>query len=594
MKIYAIPLVMAVAIASAGAQEVSNLQDAINRAVLQSPTVNASWHAYESAREGQRVGKGGYYPKVDLTAQGGEERQRFANGTNEWESYNPLRADLVLTQLLFDGFATSSEVKRLDAVRQLRYFEFISASQESALEAIRAYFDTLRFQKLVTLAKDNYIQHYNVFEEIEERTGAGVGREVDLEQANARLALSEANLLTEVTNLYDVAVRFERVIGDLPAETLEEHMLDVAMIPELRDEALATAYLHNPDLNAATRNIAAANAALKVRKAAMMPKLDLRIAKSLDDEVDNIQDQIHQEGIHLVLTYNLYNGGSDSARNRQFHEEANTARELRDKVCRDVKQEVLIAHNDIQSLEEQVAHLDRNQIAVGKAREAYRNQFNIGQRTLLDLLDTENEYFEVRRAYVNAANSLEMARVRTLSSMGRLLPSLTQVHRGADAGVSDPTEAAPCPIGGPSPMMIDKVALVSGLLADERFRQQDDGDLAFSMRAQFAVNSSRLTADYEKDIADGAAFLKQHPEVTAVLEGHTDSTGTDKYNQWLSDRRGKAVEERLIWMGIAPERLSVVGHGESQPLTSNETKEGRQLNRRVDMVMEDFNTESGQ
>jgi len=586
MKLYAIPLALAITVASVGAEEVTNLKDAINQAVLLNPTVNASWHEFEAAREGQRVGEGGYYPKVDLTVQGGRERQDIENTPGGWDYYNPVTASLVLKQMIFDGFATSKEVERLSQTRQVRYYEFLGVSQDAALEAVKAYLDTRRYQQLVELAKDTYVEHHTVHEDINRRTNAGVGREVDLEQARARLALAESNLLTEVTNLYDVSARFERIIGDIPAESLETPTFDVSMIPAERIDALATAYVHNPALNAATRNIAAANAELAVRKAAMMPTLDLRIAKTLEDEVDNdLRGQIDQEGIHLVLNYNLYNGGSDSARNRQYYEKSNTARELRDKVCRDVKQDVLIAHNDISSLEEQVAYLNRNQESVGKAREAYRNQFNIGQRTLLDLLDTENEYFEVRRAHVNAQHDLELARMRTLTAMGQLLTSQSQVHKGIDSGVSTPTEIAPCPFGGPSQAIIDKDALLGGILDDDRFRQTDSG-LAFSMRAQFAHNSSELTSDDEKDISDGAQFLADHPDINAVIEGHTDSTGTEKYNQWLSERRAQAVYDRLIELGVAAERLTFVGRGESQPLTGNESSEGRALNRRVDMVMD--------
>lgn len=79
-----------------------------------------------------------------------------------------------------------------------------------------------------------------------------------------------------------------------------------------------------------------------------------------------------------------------------------------------------------------------------------------------------------------------------------------------------------------------------------------------------------------------ADFLKEYPEATAVIEGHTDNIGTAKYNQGLSERRAKAVMKNLVdEFGIAAKRLSYKGYGETKPIADNATKEGRQRNRRV-------------
>lgn len=86
---------------------------------------------------------------------------------------------------------------------------------------MKAYIDALRYRDLVQYAKDNYVIHKQLFDRIQERVAAGVARKVDLEQATGRLALAEANLLTETTNLHDVIARLQRLYGELPPETLE-------------------------------------------------------------------------------------------------------------------------------------------------------------------------------------------------------------------------------------------------------------------------------------------------------------------------------------------------------------------------------------
>lgn len=86
---------------------------------------------------------------------------------------------------------------------------------------MKAYIDALRYRDLVQYAKDNYVINKQLFDRIQERVTAGVARKVDLEQATVRLALAEANLLTETTNLHDVIARLQGLYGELPPETLE-------------------------------------------------------------------------------------------------------------------------------------------------------------------------------------------------------------------------------------------------------------------------------------------------------------------------------------------------------------------------------------
>lgn len=567
------------------------LEETIRQAVVDNPEVKAAWYTFNSAREHQRVAKGGYYPRVDLVAEAGHED--VESPITAPDSYSRDSSRLTLTQMLFDGFETANTVKRLDYTRRARFYEFKLASEQAALEATRAYLDVQRFQELVRLAEKNYVEHRAVYDQIQERVSAGVSRSVDLEQAHARLALAETNLLTEMTNLHDVTARFQRIVGELPAKNLQPVALPDSSIPANRTLVLDRAYENNPALNAALESIRSAQAELKSKNAPMMPRLDLRLRKELDHDTDGIDGRFETDAAELVLTYNLYNGGSDSATKRQYYELLNVARENRIKTCRDVRQTAMVAFNDIQTLKEQLTYLERNLLSISKARLAYQKQFDIGQRTLLDLLDTENEYFESQRALINAQQDLILAQARTLAGMGVYLPTLniagiqseTPVNLGTQGEQDTSTLCPPEPTAQPD---IDKDALFAELLRnDKRFRQTSPDKLTYSMTVEFAFNSSIIQDNFTKDIYDGAKLLKQHPEIHGVVEGHTDSTGTDEYNLWLSQRRADAVMNALIEKHEVPaEQLKAKGYGEQRPIADNGTDEGRSRNRRVEMVIE--------
>jgi OmpA-OmpF porin, OOP family len=103
----------------------------------------------------------------------------------------------------------------------------------------------------------------------------------------------------------------------------------------------------------------------------------------------------------------------------------------------------------------------------------------------------------------------------------------------------------------------------------------------------FDVDQADLKSGGELQLARIADFLRNHPDRSVVVEGHTDSTASDSYNLALSQRRANAVEDFLITQGIEPTRIAARGYGEQLPVASNETAAGRQQNRRVEVVVLD-------
>jgi OOP family OmpA-OmpF porin len=103
----------------------------------------------------------------------------------------------------------------------------------------------------------------------------------------------------------------------------------------------------------------------------------------------------------------------------------------------------------------------------------------------------------------------------------------------------------------------------------------------------FAVDQSTLTQGGLREVDRVAAALRDFPQARAIVEGHTDSTGSDAYNLALSERRANAVRNELIASGIDPAQLVARGMGESYPKAPNDTAAGRQQNRRVEVIVQE-------
>lgn len=105
--------------------------------------------------------------------------------------------------------------------------------------------------------------------------------------------------------------------------------------------------------------------------------------------------------------------------------------------------------------------------------------------------------------------------------------------------------------------------------------------VSIELNVEFETNSAVVKNIYDERIQKVAAFLKAYPETNAEIEGHTDNVGSDAYNLKLSQKRAESVMKHLVSKGIDPSRMKAVGYGETRPVADNNTKEGRDRNRRV-------------
>lgn len=410
------------------AQSGDALKDVVQNAISTNPEVTAKLNAFRAAVDDVDVARGAYYPRVDLDASASRTRERIGNVSQGMTSTG---VGLSATQLLWDGFSTMNQVDRLGHARMVRYFEFIDTTEQTALESVRAYADVVRSRRLVKLAEDNYVQHRHVLEQIQSRVKAGVGRGVDLEQSAARFALAESNLSTETSNLHDVTERYRRIVGALPPADMPLTNSIERGLPATANALLDQTARRNASIAAAVENLRSAQSQSREREGnAYSPRIEAKIRAAAGNNVDGVLDQKRDTTAGLSLNWNLFNGGSDKARVRQAANLLNGATDSRDKACRDARQTAAIAYNDVRKLTEQLNYLDRNVLSSEKVRDAYRQQFDIGQRTLLDLLNSENELYSSRRSLVNAELDLIIAKARTHAAASSLVAALGLTRAG--------------------------------------------------------------------------------------------------------------------------------------------------------------------
>lgn len=417
--------VCALAYSSLGlAFEATSLEQSVEKAVLSNPEIGAQFQDFQSSLEGKNVARGALLPEINATGRVGREWEG-SSGDRSSSDWTRRGYTLELRQLLFDGFSSLNQVKQLGFEKLSGYYELLAAVDNVALEAALAHIDVLRYKEMQELAEENYQMHVGTLRQIEERQRSGIGRGVDLEQAYGREALAQSNLMTESGNLNDVLQRYQRIVG-MPATTLLPAPSVAADLPQ-DSLNFNDSLRQNPSLLSKQALTQAAKSGRDVARGRLSPTVEFKAATGRDKN-PNPNDPSYRDAqasrVELVASFNLYRGGADSARIRQTAAQEYAARDVRDYTCRNMQQELNIAWNNIARIRAQIPFLEKHELATSRVRVAYMQQFQIGERSLLDVLDTENELFDARRALANARYDLQQAELRWLTFSHRVLPAL--------------------------------------------------------------------------------------------------------------------------------------------------------------------------
>lgn len=399
--------------------------EAVYQAINSSPQAQSAWHNYLSTKTSINKAQASNLPQADLTSSYSINSRSGSGWGGSDSSFSGASADLVISQNIFDSNLSASQVNKAKADTSVAFFESMGTINTVALDTITAYEDVLRYRNLVKIAEDNLAEHQAVFDKIEEGVRGGVSRRVDLEQINGRLSLAKANLITEQSNLHDVTARYIRVVGSLPPQDMLATDLSNHLDISDAEFVLKKAYSDNPSLIASLAGIKSAEFVVDTEKSVRGPKINAVASYGIQSFDDAGSSNARNTGrIAIELTYNLFDGGrSTSSLNRAYHD-VNQAKSFRDAACANLKQNVQVSLNDIQKIESQIPVLEKHFISSDRVKTAYKDQFEIGQRSLLDVLDSENEFFQASRALVDARHDLAIATAKILAYQGSLLSSL--------------------------------------------------------------------------------------------------------------------------------------------------------------------------
>lgn len=394
----------------------------------------------EAVKKDLKQTKGRYFPRLDLSAGYGtdshsDETTRSQGTENDFDHRS--EAALTLVQPLYQGGETSGLVEKQTAKLDSINYRVYDNAESLALDAIIAHLEVWRQRRLLDLTEQNIKTHETILDHIEERQRAGAGSSADVVQTKGRLALTRSSRAQIAGALESARVTYHRVVGRYP-EKLRLPGNYRLLAPSSADEVIEVAQQCNPKLAALSADIRAAKSDIDVSKSNFWPKVNLELSATYQDQVESSTTYSHNNAAMIKARWNLFNGGSDVAAR-----DAASSRKL---------QLVASRKDQYQQIEEQIRDTwSQYQIAGQqtkiftnavrynkKTRDAYQQQFVVGQRSLLDVLDSENELFQTSGQLVTAEVNEIVAVYRLLALSGCLLSSLDVDVQSYDiAKVSD-------------------------------------------------------------------------------------------------------------------------------------------------------------
>lgn len=407
-------------------EQTVSINDSVAAALSYNPRLKMLQANHEAIGFELQRARGGYFPRVDLAAGYGAESHsdEFTRSRDiEHNFYDRLEASLRLSQLLYDGQETASrvgvEAAKLDSAK-LRVNDNAEAI---ALDAIIAHMEVYRQRVLHGLAQQNVRDHEEILGMLNERQKGGAGSIADVTQTQGRLARAKASLAEARSGVRGAEANYQRVVGKLAGE-VEYFTVPANLIPKNLDEVLEAVQAQNPKVKALEFNIQEAEARVGLSDSNFLPKINLEVSSSYEDQVESSTTYEHNNQAMVRLRWNLFNGGADVADRKAALARKFQAISGRDDQLVQVIEEAVTTWAKLEAYKEQVVAYGDATSNSQKTLEAYMKQFTVGQRTLLDVLDARNEMFQSSGLLVTAKVNEVIAAERLLALTGALNRSL--------------------------------------------------------------------------------------------------------------------------------------------------------------------------
>ncbi|MEA3370699.1 MAG: TolC family outer membrane protein [Campylobacterota bacterium] len=569
-----------------------DLKTTVEEVLSTNPIVQERLKNYNAIKEDITSAESGYYPKLDLNLGVGHERtnKTDADGNNiplnDYGHYNVYQNSLKYTHNLFNGFSTTYQIQEQEHRTLSSAYSYIEKANDTSFNMVNQYLQVMKNQELLLTAKENVTINEEILNKVEKLYEAGLTTLSEVNKIKSSLSLARSNLVVQENSILDVSYNFQRVLGRYMDPTSMSKPDVEITLPSSQEEATQFAMKNNPSLLVSEYNIRLAQATNQEKLSPFYPKIDIEVSGSMNKNLSGVEGEDDRFRAMAYLTYNIFNGFSDTAAiqksTSQIHQEVESKNDLR----RQVIEGINLAWAANTKLQEQLVYLENYKKYSLKTLTLYSKEYDLGRRSLLDLLSAQNDFIGAKAQIISTKYSMLFAKYRILDAMGTLIQTVIgdaePIHSnvGLVSQVPKNSDELPISFDKDRDLIVDEMDICNNSLETQMkniygCKLVDSSIAQMHRHGGFLFDGEEIQEESSKKLQSLLVKLKsegvQNTSFTLLANAKT---------QELSKKRATVVTNILLNAGVSQENISIISNADQAPISTDET-----LNERVDIIV---------
>ncbi|WP_309661896.1 TolC family protein [Sphingomonas sp.] len=402
------------------------LRDAVQSALTTNPEIRQAVANRVATQEERVQAQGLWYPRISVEGSAGvrslRNPTRRSIGLADQTLY-PIEGDLIFDQLLFNSGGREAEIKRQASRTDAAASRVEERSEFVALNVARTYIDFLLQQRLVAIAEDNATFHERLAGDLREGVSKGSISVADQQQAEERLQSARARVTEAKEDLETAGITFRTLTGmQIDSVSMPPDLSQ--FVPATLEEGEALARVNNPRVQEAIADLNTSREEIRAARADIGPRVNLEGRARAGHDIDGFAGRTTDLQANVVLRWLLYNGGTKEANVREQRNRADEVHARLFQRTRQAEEDTRTAWSRLQNQSRLVTELETQSRITDDLLLSYREQFNIGRRSLLDVLDAQNTRNNVQAQTETARLAKLYAQYRVLAATDKLIEAL--------------------------------------------------------------------------------------------------------------------------------------------------------------------------
>ncbi|MCW8896127.1 TolC family outer membrane protein [Sulfurimonas sp.] len=587
------------AVLLATAINAQDLKTTVNEVLSTNPIILERLKNYNATKEDITTAKAGYYPKLDLSIGVGREDGETAAGQDF--DYSVYQNSLTYTHNIFKGFETTYRVKQQESRTASAAYSYIEKVNDTSFEMVNTYLQVMKNKELLNIERENIEINAEILAKVQKLYDSGLTTLSEVNKIESSLSLAKSNYIVQENTMLDVKYNMQRVLGRyIDPDEMSRPVLNVAL-PASLEEATLFAMQNNPSLLVGKHNVKLAQATYQEKKSPFYPSVDIEVSQNMNKNLSGIPGEYDNLRAMAYLRYNFFNGFADKATLQKsvstIHQEVQTKNQLR----REVIEGLSLSWAANEKLSKQLEHLKDYKNFSIKTLTLYSKEYDLGRRSLLDLLSAQNDFIAAKAQIINTEYSMLFAKYRILDAMGTLVSTINEdtdtiySNVGLAGKTPENMDSLPISYDNDNDLIVDEMDICNNSLSDKmrnlygcEFTFNDTQRIERYSGFLFNNESYELTDDGTDRLNDLIKQMKPYgwENLKFDILGNVDSQDMTKEEMHnLSKQRAQAIKDKLILAGAIDVNIVIHAQEDKAPMFSKESNQSSNLNNRADIIV---------